>query len=118
MSKKNKPPEKGGWIVLTFFCLIFAFLGYRMVRQAYWDIKVESPEWKTRYQDDFPGLDKAVSLPPEKRKHVLEQANKELCQCKCGYTLASCLKDDRNCPIRPKNLDRIAELVRQAQNLP
>lgn len=118
MSKKHKPSEKGGSFVLAFFGLIFAFLGYSMVRQAYWDIKVETPEWKTRYREDFPGLDKAAPLSPDKRKQVLEQANKEFCPCKCGYTLAGCLKDDRHCPIRPKNLDRIAELVRQAQNPP
>lgn len=118
MSKKHKPSKKGGWFVLAFFGLIFVFLGYRMVHQAYWDIKVESPDWKTRFQEDFPGMEKAASLAPEKRKRVIEQSNKEFCPCKCGYTLAGCLKDDRNCPIRPKNLDRIGELVRQAQNLP
>lgn len=122
MSRRSRMAEKKmtwvSWVVLSLFGTAFLGMFGVMVRRAYWTVKIDSPEWKTQFRDDFPGLDKTAKLSPEKRKQVIEQANKEFCPCKCGYTLAGCLKDDRNCPIRAQNLDRIRELARQTQNLP
>lgn len=122
MSKRGRMAEEkltwGSRAIMTLVGIAFIGMIGAMVHQAYWTVKIDSPEWKTQFRGEFPGLDQAAMLPREKRTQVIEQANKEMCPCKCGYTLAGCLKDDRNCPIRSKNMDRFGELVRQAQRAP
>jgi hypothetical protein len=122
MSRRIRMAEKKmtwiSWAAVSLFGIAFLGMFGVMAHRAYWTVKIDSPEWKTRFREDFPGMDKAASLPLEKRKHVVEQANKEFCPCKCGYTLAGCLKDDRSCPLRAKNLDRLWELILQASIRP
>lgn len=51
------------------------------------------------YYDQLPGLD-LDKLSPERRKRVIERANKESCTCGCrGDTVARCLVNDPACKL-------------------
>lgn len=51
------------------------------------------------HYDDLPGLD-LKKLSPERRKRVIERANREICTCGCrGDTVARCLVKDPNCQL-------------------
>lgn len=51
------------------------------------------------HYDDLPGLD-LEKLSPERRKRVIERANREICTCGCrGDTVARCLVKDPNCQL-------------------
>lgn len=115
----KKPTEADfGWqsrVALIAFLAIFIGGFAAMVRQAHRHIQENSPDAKTKFQQDFPGLDAATVLKPEIKKRVVEQANKEFCACGCGYTVAACLNVDSTCPNRPKNLARVARLIEHAR---
>lgn len=91
------------------FLGILAYNGYH----AYWDLKINKPEWKTGFHADFPGL--PADLLEARRAWVVQKANKEPCSCRCGFTLASCLKGDLSCPIRSQNFTRLKELVSESE---
>ncbi len=103
------------WAVLALFAAVFTGIFVLLGRQASRDIQADSPEEKTRFQGEFPGLEAAAQLGPERKKRVVEQANRERCSCRCGYTVASCLKLDSRCPLRPANLARVAQLIEEAR---
>lgn len=51
------------------------------------------------YYEQLPGLD-LDKLSPERRKRVIERANKENCTCGCrGDTVARCLVNDPACKL-------------------
>lgn len=117
MSNRNRHRkskwDRSSYIGLAVFGLAFlgilAYNGY----QAYWDVKINRPEWKTGFHADFPGL--PSDLPETKRTWVVKKANGEDCSCQCGFTLASCLKGDLTCPIRSRNMERIKALILESQ---
>lgn len=116
MKKSDKTEfDWRSWAMLSLFAAFFAGVFVLMARQARRDIRAHSPEEKTRFQEEFPGLEGAAGLAPEKKRRVVEQANQERCSCRCGYTVASCLKLDSRCPLRSKNLARVDEFIRQAR---
>jgi hypothetical protein len=115
MSRREKDQWASRFTILLMGSVAVAVMGL-MLRRAYLDIRVNSPEWKTRFQEEFPGLETAATLPPERRRLVVQWANAEKCSCRCGYTVASCLKLDSTCPNRPSNLQRLAERIKGALN--
>jgi hypothetical protein len=114
MPQKRKS-KKFSRVLPSFIGLLAAvavsFYVYRTCR----DILVQTPEWKTKRQADFPGMDGADALPKKVKARVVEKANQEFCSCGCGYILAACLKYDLSCPIRPANLKRVNELIAEAR---
>jgi hypothetical protein len=110
-SPKKRKTEKSSWWLLSLAGLLVAGLVANVVYRTFRDIKVQSPEWKTRFHADFPGLE---GLAGPERDRVVKEANREPCPCGCGYTLASCLKGDLNCPIRSKNQAKLREIIREA----
>lgn len=52
---------------------------------------------KTRWVDEIPDLELAAL--GERRALFLRVANGRLCDCGCGYTLASCRRWDATCPV-------------------
>ncbi|MCR4296285.1 MAG: hypothetical protein NUW21_12175 [Elusimicrobia bacterium] len=115
MRKREKDLWFGRFSILIMGSLAAAVMAF-MVRLAYLGIQERSPEWKTRFQQEFPGLEAADALSPESRRGVVQWANAERCSCRCGYTIASCLKLDSTCPNRPSNLQRVAERIETALN--
>lgn len=113
MRRHEKDEWFGRFSILLLGSVAVAVMAF-MVRFAYLDIQANSPQAKTRFQDSFPGLETADALSPERRRSVIEWANAEKCACRCGYTVASCLKLDSSCPNRPSNLQRLAERIKQA----
>lgn len=113
MRKREKDLWFGRFSILIMGSLAAAVMAF-MVRLAYLGIQEHSPEWKTRFQDEFPGLEAATALSPESRRLVVQWANAEKCSCRCGFTVASCLKLDSTCPNRPSNLQRVADASRDA----
>lgn len=109
MSRRKN--EKTPWGFIGVALLLFGAFFVRWVYAIYWEIKTSSPEWKTSFKADFPGLKEAAPDPGEKRAWLVQKANKEFCSCECGYTLAACLKGDLNCPIRDKNMSRIRDMA-------
>ncbi len=114
-TNKRDKSKKSSWNYAILFGLALAGLAVFAVHESYLNVKSQSPEWKTRFRPDFPGLEDAASLSDEKKEWVVQQANREVCSCECGYTLASCLKVDLSCPLRPKNLERVSELIQKAR---
>lgn len=115
MRKREKDLWFGRFSILIMGSLGAAVMAF-MVRLAYLGIQERSPEWKTRFQEEFPGLEAAGALSPESRRLVVQWANAEKCSCRCGFTVASCLKLDSTCPNRPSNLQRVAERITVALN--
>lgn len=115
MRKREKDLWFGRFSILIMGSVAAAVMAF-MVRLAYLGIQANSPEWKTRFQEEFPGLEAAASLPQESRRVVVQWANAEKCSCRCGFTVASCLKLDSTCPNRPSNLQRVAERIKAAMN--
>lgn len=103
------------WIVIALFGILFIGGFGLMMREARRQSRSHSVEAKTEFQSDFPGLEKTAGLPPGMRERVIAQANKEFCSCRCGYTVAACLKLDTHCPNRPNNLTRIEQLVNEVR---
>ncbi|MEE9218785.1 MAG: hypothetical protein V3U98_06925 [Acidobacteriota bacterium] len=65
------------------------------------------------YYQDLPGLD-LNKLSPERRKRVIERANREPCTCGCrGDTVARCLVNDPNC----KFVKSLAEQIYQEERI-
>lgn len=117
----KKSLTKLDWCSRAMLSLLGAFLFgvfFFTIRQARRDIQAHSPEEKTRFQTVFPGVEAASDLERPQRKQVIARANQERCVCRCGYTVASCLKFDSRCPLRPKNFARIVQLVREARAAP
>lgn len=123
MSKK-KPKNnsdgksfKANWLPLAFVSMWVMgsaiWLGISIYKEGKEETAIVTD--KTKFRDEFPGLEEAASLSPEKRRVVIEAANKEFCACKCGYTLASCLVADQDCPNRPNNLLRVKGLIRESR---
>lgn len=115
MRKREKDLWFGRFSILIMGSVAAAVMAF-MVRLAYLGIRANSPEWKTRFQEEFPGLEAAAALSPESRRVVVQWANAEKCSCRCGFTVASCLKLDSTCPNRPSNLQRVAERIKAALN--
>ncbi len=115
MRKREKDLWFGRFSILIMGSVAVAVMAF-MVRLAYLGIQEHSPEWKTRFQEEFPGLETAGALSPESRRGVVQWANAEKCSCRCGFTVASCLKLDSTCPNRPSNLQRVAERIKTALN--
>lgn len=115
MRKREKDLWFGRVAILIMGSLAVAVMAF-MVRLAYLGIQERSPEWKTRFQEEFPGLEAASALSPERRRLVVQWANAEKCSCRCGYTVASCLKLDSTCPNRPSNLQKLAKRTKEALN--
>ncbi len=113
MRKREKDLWFGRFSILIMGSLAAAVMAF-MVRLAYLGIQERSPEWKTRFQEEFPGLEAAAALSAESRRLVVQWANAESCSCRCGYTVASCLKLDSTCPNRPSNFQRLAERIKGA----
>lgn len=122
MSKKkakNNPDRRSlqaNWLPLTIIGLVaIAFFGsieisvYKQGKEEA-DLAAE----KVKFRDQFPGLEETISLSPEKKRNVVERMNKEFCSCKCGYTVASCLVADRDCPNRSNNLLKVKELINES----
>jgi len=112
---KRKRVERTNWAFLIIGAVVVAVGGIPLARQAYWSVKTSAPEWKSRRIADFPGIESASALPLALREWIIETVNAERCACDCGFTLATCLKNDSDCPLRAKNLERVKELVRQAR---
>lgn len=115
MRKREKDLWFGRFSILIMGSVAVAVMAF-MVRLAYWGIRANSPEWKTRFQEEFPGLEAGAPLSSESRRVVVQWANAEKCSCRCGFTVASCLKLDSTCPNRPSNLQRVAERIKAALN--
>lgn len=115
MNRREKDQWAGRLAILLMGSVAVAVMAF-MVRLAYLGIQERSPEWKTRFQEEFPGLEAASALSPERRRLVVQWANAEKCSCQCGYTVASCLKLDSTCPNRPSNLQRLSERIKEALN--
>lgn len=115
MRKREKDLWFGRFSILIMGSVAAAVMAF-MVRLAYLGIRANSAEWKTRFQEEFPGLEAAAALSPESRRVVVQWANAEKCSCRCGFTVASCLKLDSTCPNRPSNLQRVAERIKAALN--
>lgn len=113
MRTREKDLWFGRFSILIMGSLAAVVMAF-MVRLAYLGIQERSPEWKTRFQEEFPGLEAASALSPERRRLVVQWANAEKCFCRCGYTVASCLKLDSTCPNRPSNLQKLAERIKEA----
>lgn len=113
--QKRKESKWLNWFMLLLLAIpVLGMLGF-MCRLAYRDMQERSPEWKTKFQKDFPGLEAATSLTPGQRELVVRKANVQMCSCRCGYTVASCLKLDSSCPNRPANLQRVKDFIQEAQ---
>lgn len=104
------------WTAAAFFGLAALALMAFLIRQAQLSIQSSPAVFKTKYHEVFPGSEEAASLSAEKNQWVVRAANREQCPCKCGYTLAACLKTDSACPIRSKNLARVRELILAARS--
>lgn len=115
MRKREKDLWFGRFSILILGSIAVTGMAF-MIRLAYLDIRVNSPEWKTRFQEEFPGLEAAAPLSPVSRRLVVQWANAEKCSCRCGYTVASCLKLDSTCPNRPSNLQRLEERIKAAES--
>lgn len=101
--------------MLSIFGLLFAAMFGRMVQSVYQDIRENSPSAKTKFQSEFPGLDAMPSRYPLKRRHAISMANGKFCPCRCGYTIAACLQEDRNCFMRTNNIEWVQAIIRKAR---
>lgn len=112
-SGRNGPRDHGwaNWAAASILGLGALALLAVLIRQAYLSIQASPAALKTKHHEVFPGSEEAASLSAEKKGRVVSAANRERCPCKCGYTLAACLKTDSTCPIRTKNLARVKELI-------
>ncbi len=113
MKRKERATRKTAWFGFSIIGAGLIGILYFTINPVYQSIKEES--LKTKFYEDFPGMDTAASLPNDKRKQVINKANQERCSCDCGYTLASCLKVDLNCPLRESNLTKVKEMLRDAK---
>ena len=106
-SRKPRPRKAAGrskvvkWVAIA---AVVGGIGYgisRMSTIAYGEAEIKVV--------DFSGLDAA-------QKHsALEAANAARCTCGCGMTLAQCVATDSTCPIRETNVEKIKNLVNDAQ---
>src|SRR3954470_13238289 len=99
--RKSRTLKPVKWIVAA---VLVGGIGYgvsQMSNVAYGerDIKVV----------DFSGLD------AKQKQSALEAANGARCNCGCGMTLAQCVATDSTCPIRETNVEKIKNLVNDAQ---
>lgn len=113
---KKKETGWMAWVIISIFVFMIAALFGRTLHQAYQDIQEASPTSKTKFQPDFPGLDAAATLGTFKRGQIISMANRKFCPCGCGYTIAACLNNDSDCPMRSKNLVSIEKAIRKARS--
>jgi hypothetical protein len=109
--------EKTGlfpWLAGGLLVIVFGAIFVNLFGQARQSVKFGTDEWKKRDIVEFPGLEEASKLDSARRSAVIVKANKELCPCRCGYTVATCLHDDANCPERTKNLERVKAYARES----
>ena len=114
-SKRHKNDATPAWVSLPLLTSIVFLILYLGVYRTYRDFRTEKTEVervKIKFHETFPGLEQAGSLSSSQRTRIVQTANKEKCPCGCGYTLAACLKSDEQCPVREKNLARVADLIR------
>ena len=114
--KQQKPDSsslRANWIPLAVIFFVLGGIMWSIVHNVLVDSKTVASEAaeKTKFREDFPGLDEAKSLSATRKNEIIQQANRETCGCNCGYTVASCLVVDRSCPNRQKNLLHIKELI-------
>ena len=67
------------------------------------------------YSDKDLGMIDFSSLTAKQKRTALETANSTRCTCGCGLTLAECVATDSTCPLREGNINRIRNMVAQAQ---
>lgn len=115
MGKSRRSDAWLPWISGVLMLSLFAIIGTLLFHRAAESVARSSPEHKRRFQDSFPGLTEGTQ-PADVIDRVRTTANREDCPCGCGYTIASCLNNDPHCPMRRKNLDRVAALTRGAIN--
>ena len=113
MGKSRRSDAWLPWIFGALVLALFGGFGTFYFRRAAESVARSSPEHKRRFQDRFPGLPERT-LPADAIERVRTTANREDCPCGCGYTVASCLNNDPKCPMRKRNLDRVAALAREA----
>lgn len=101
------------WFAAAVLAAGAGAIGVRFYREAAESVRSSSPEWKRRFQADFPGLSVA-GLPAQARHGVVAKANSTDCPCGCGYTVAACLNEDQNCPRRSDNLARVSGWIKEA----
>lgn len=111
MNARKQEETKGvDWIAVGFLTLIAAAVIAVSVHQSHIAFQEPADDSKTKFHDEFPGLEK-LAAHTDRRRAVVEQVNAERCPCGCGFTLATCLTTDPKCPNRQKNLARVERLV-------
>lgn len=55
------------------------------------------------------------NLTAKGKRTALQAANEARCPCGCSLGLAQCVATDSTCPIREQNIDRIKQMVRNAE---
>jgi hypothetical protein len=99
--RKARAPKLVKWILAA---AIVGGIGYgvsQMSNVAYGEREIKVV--------DFSGLD------AKQKQSALEAANAARCNCGCGMTLAQCVATDSTCPIRETNVEKIKNLVNDAQ---
>ncbi|MCH7761222.1 SEC-C domain-containing protein [candidate division TA06 bacterium] len=66
------------------------------------------------YYSDIPGVI-LIALSEGQKKTVLDRANREICNCGCNLTLASCIITDPGCPLVADHKSKIQSYVTQAR---
>lgn len=112
-SKKREDRKKMAWIAGTTLGLMFLGVLWLSIMPIYQDVKEQDE--KTKFYEDFPGMETAASLSESARKKIIDKSNLERCSCECGYTLASCLKVDLGCPLRESNISKVKGMVTEAK---
>ena len=105
------------WIGGTAAVILFIYLifqnGSKRNLPSYQPISNQGLQGGRYYTDsdidevDFSGLNQ------EQKRRVLNKANKLLCTCGCGMTLAQCLAIDSTCPLRDSNIKLITDLIKE-----
>ena len=68
----------------------------------------------TEYFTQIPDVD-LTGLSEEKKKAVLDRANRETCGCGCNHTLAYCVIKDPGCPLVADVKSKIQGFVNEAK---
>lgn len=113
MGKSRRSDAWLPWVFGALALALFAGIGMFFFRRASESVARAAPEKKRQFQDRFPGLPEGT-LPADAIEQVRTAANREDCPCGCGYTVASCLNNDPRCPMRKRNLDRVAAMTRES----
>ncbi len=111
MKPKDQANKKTAWLGFSVLGAGLIVILYFTINPVYQSIKEES--LKTKFYENFPGMEMESSLTDIQKKWAINKANQERCSCDCGYTLASCLKMDLDCPLRESNLTKVKEILRE-----